>query len=224
MKLRVANPSGANDPSVTFAPDGTGVLSAIVNVKPDGANGAMALNKVSTITSAETSKGGVRRVLVRVEMPYMALDPASLAGSDTNLVYSPTRSGRKISVHCVITLPREAVEDLRGQRVGTPGVKSAAGQVSMLANILMGILQQLGVSVADPTAMTTDETRWCVGGVYYVPSTNVLGPVEQSSADTRLLGIMPSDVVAAQSLVARALLGSVPLDAEATLGKIPAGA
>lgn len=220
MKMRVIDRNEQEDAELAFLADGANTLSAIVNVMPEpGANKPMALNKVSVTSSAETSKGGVRRVLVRVEMPYMALDPASVSGESTNLVYSPTRSGRKISFHAVLTLPREAVEDLRGQRVGTPGVTSAAGQISLLANILIGCLQTLGCQPADLSATTWINQRSVNGGIKYDAETNVLSPYVDTN--NGVVGVAPSNVVAAQSLVVRALLGSTPLDPDTVLGEKP---
>lgn len=220
MKMRVIDHTETGSAELAFLADGANTLSAIVNVMPEPGNGKpMALNKVSVTSSAETSKGGVRRVLVRVEMPYMALDPTSVSGESTNLVYSPTRSGRKISFHAVLTLPKEAVEDLRGQRVGTPGVASAAGQVSLLANILIGCLQTLGCQPADLSAITIVNQRAVNGGLKYDAGANVLSPYV--NANYNVVGVAPANVVAAQSLVVRALLGSSPLDPDTVLGEEP---
>lgn len=214
MKLRVQGTLQDEQAELPFHEDGGNTLSSIVRIKPDRTRNVDALNKVSITTQAETSKGGVRRILVRVSMPYMALDPSSVDGNASNLTYSPTRSGRTLSVHAVITLPREAVEDLRGQRVGSAGVASAAGQVALLQNILTGITEVMGTPVTD-----AGQPDWknAIMGLQYYEASNLL--VIGNEHHMGLLGTSPAMVTSADSVVTRALLGSTPLNTEVTVGR-----
>lgn len=214
MKLRIRSQSTGGPAELDFHEDGGNTLSCIARLKPDRARSADALNKVSVTTQAETSKGGVRRILVRVSMPYMALDPASVDGNASNLTYSPTRSGRTISVHAVITLPREAVEDLRGQRVGSAGVASASGQIAMLQNTLIGILEPLG------NRLDTEDvpgTKFVIAALELDEVNNILTPTASSVGSEP--GTTETMVTSADSLVTRALLGSTPLNSEQVIGK-----
>lgn len=219
MKVRFNNNAGDGFQLLPFTADGAGQESAIVNIKPLGSEGPSALNKVTVSSSAETSKNGVRRVLIKVSMPYMALDPNS-AGTGNNLLYSPTRSGRTLSAHVVFTLPREAVEDLKGQRVGSNGTLSAANQLVLINVILTAIARVFGNGGHD---QLEEYSALPVGAdsiaFRYVPETNTLEPSPATTVNALVATV--TDVTGPSSAMARALLGSVPLDADVTHGEAP---
>lgn len=110
-----------------------------------------AQSRITHTHGSEVSTKGVRRIMMRVSMPYMALPPAGLAGESRNAAFSPSRSGREISVHTVITVPKEVYEDISQQRAGDPGVLLAEQQVFAL--VRQHLLDVFGLTVAGGSAI-----------------------------------------------------------------------
>lgn len=89
-------------------------------------------------TSEETSKG-VRRVLVKVELPYASLQKCNCESGSYDV--DPERSGSLISMHVVLTLPKQAAKDLSGSNETAAGVFT---RVALLQYALETLLRPQG--------------------------------------------------------------------------------
>nr|AMQ23525.1 hypothetical protein [Leviviridae sp.] len=67
---------------------------------------------ITVVGTSEQTARGVRRVLVKVEMPYASLQKCSCE-SDSYTV-DTAKSGDPITMHVVLTLPKQAGIDLQG--------------------------------------------------------------------------------------------------------------
>ena len=105
-----AKPYQLNIPSTG---DGT-EFKTLINICPEWVKKTATLWTMPTVTtqlsitgtSEQTSKG-VRRVLVKVEMPYTSFTE----GSDGKFALDRSKSGDPITAHIVITLPKQWGED-----------------------------------------------------------------------------------------------------------------
>lgn len=191
-----------------------------------------ALQKITVTCSSEKAKGGTVRVLCKVNMPYIALDPLAAAGTVTNSQFDPSRSGKDITAHAVITLPKAAVEDLRGQRVGSDGIQCAQAQVGLIYGLLQSLLGAsngvLGKAAAPWGALKWDEDSSMYTNIPLALTvadysgdgeaiaqkakgpmfvTDVEGYAGVPGIDTRFCGVDMSDP---DSFITRALLGLPP--------------
>lgn len=90
------------------------------------------------ISATTIAKGGTRRIMVRIDIPYQALSPDGTVSSLAQ-GFSPQRSGATISAHVVLTVPREAVQDLNGTN-GSAVCHVAEAQLGFLIARLRNIL------------------------------------------------------------------------------------
>lgn len=98
-------------------------------------SGGTATTAVLTIvgTSEQTSKGA-RRVLVKVELPYASLQKCSC--SDGSYQVDTAISGEPVSIHTVLTLPKQAVKDLNA----ADGTRDAVFERITVLKGIMGLL------------------------------------------------------------------------------------
>lgn len=93
--------------------------------------------RIEIVDSAETTKDGALRVLLKVSIPYFGIDTGLI--TDGTVGISQGRSKHMLTAHTVVTLPREWVEDVKGAKAGASGRKLAERQLA----VAMGLLQQL---------------------------------------------------------------------------------
>lgn len=219
--------------SIDFTKKDNTTYEAAVPIRlPKGTGSTIAaLSKVTVVASAEKSKAGVMRLLCKVNVPYMALSPNVVAGVQTNSQFDPARSGKDITAHVVMTIPKAAVEDLRGQRVGTDGVACAQAQVGLVRALLATLWGSLtgvtGKSMAPFTVNTS--TAELVPNTYspgddrtgnnvtYEPAVvnDIEGYAGIDGLDATHCGADLSDP---DSFLTRALIGLAPVNENATLG------
>lgn len=109
---------------------------------PAGSGNPVTLEVTKPITfreSSETTRKGVVRIMRRVEIPYTALYPSDTVTGDSNLKVSPTRSRGALSVHIVLTLPKECVDDIKAQVAGQSGLHLAEMQVAQIIGLGEGM-------------------------------------------------------------------------------------
>lgn len=150
MFLNIPNGSGtASNNTVLEIPttDNGGEYKTLVRV----ANTAVAdvnstPSSVSTLpvtivgTSEQTARGA-RRVLVKVEVPYASLQKCSCE-SGTYAVDN-TKSGDPISIHAVLTIPKQAATDLQSDGETRNAV---AVRVAVLQYLLESLIRQAKTS------------------------------------------------------------------------------
>jgi len=99
-----------------------GNWKSIVDFQPlKDVNSLTTRTELSVQTSAEMSRKGVVRALVKVNIPYSGLYPADTATGASNLKFAPNRSNGSVSAHLVLTLPKECVQDIVQQKAGSTG-------------------------------------------------------------------------------------------------------
>lgn len=107
-----------------------------------------------TGTSEETSKG-VRRVLVKVEVPYCSLQQSCCGSESGTYAVDASKSGAPITMHIVLTVPKQAVTDLQGSTESRNGVLQ---RVAFLQHTLESLIRPARKAYL-PTD-TTDLTAW----------------------------------------------------------------
>lgn len=147
--------------TIEFSNDGGGDLRALVPIEiPYSAFDASKATPVDTVpnivklsmsSSQQTSKNGAKRILVKVNIPYSTFDARTLEQSGTNK-WSSSRGQHYLTAHMVLTVPKEAVEDLRGLKVGTAGVHLASSQIQMALGLLASLIStpKLGQTYVSP--------------------------------------------------------------------------
>lgn len=143
-----AQDSGRVDPAETTETTLTGTEGAESGVEQvafskggllDNVNFAAPVSVATKVISATTiAKGGTRRIMVRIDIPYQALSPDGTVSSLAQ-GFSPQRSGATISAHVVLTVPREAVQDLNGTN-GSAVCHVAEAQLGFLISRLRAIM------------------------------------------------------------------------------------
>lgn len=164
MIVKLPNATGTGRDSISFPTDGnhteystivsiqrlfvptnvsSSASSKVIASSSDYSNaGATANTATSTMVTisgrTELTAKSVRRVLIKVEMPYASI------GIDANGLPSVDRakSGAMMSAHLVVTLPAQAYKDLSGSATTRSAVLSQAA-------ILKGFLEKL---IATPAA------------------------------------------------------------------------
>lgn len=120
--------SGAGGEAKAFVP--VKILDAQTGVNPSVA----AITEVRVSSDTQSNSRGVRRVMVKVELPYQSLPEADVAAQGG--VIDPRRSGQTMSAHIVVSVPRVAAEDLTGSR-GSAAQKAALAQVRGICSLLL---------------------------------------------------------------------------------------
>jgi len=124
--------------AIPMEADTAGGAKAIVDFIP--------LSHLSTRTemslqgAAETSRKGVVRILLKVNLPYSGLYPSDIATGESNLKFSPNRSVGAVSAHLVLTLPKECVQDIVQQKAGSTGRDCAISHIATVLGILETVL------------------------------------------------------------------------------------
>lgn len=107
-----------------------GEAKAFLPVKILGSSGSnpsvATLSELKVSSDTQANSRGVRRVMVKVELPYQSLPEADVRASGG--IVDPRRSGQSLSAHVVVSVPRSAAEDLTGSR-GTDAQRAAIAQV-----------------------------------------------------------------------------------------------
>lgn len=96
--------------------------------------------EMSLQSAAETSRKGVVRILLKVNLPYSGLYPSDVATGESNLKFSPNRSVGMVSAHLVLTLPKECVQDIVQQKAGSTGRDCAISHIATVLGILETLL------------------------------------------------------------------------------------
>lgn len=83
----------------------------------DNTAGDLVVNEIVDITSeVETTKRGVRRILLKATMPYVSVTEQKCCGSTESTVSVNTaRTNESMSCHIVFTIPAGAVKDAAAQ-------------------------------------------------------------------------------------------------------------
>lgn len=147
MKLGIVNPTQGpargNQVLMTLESRGAGVwekpLTLVLTRDADGKPKLTAQTTIRLTATAERSKGRVTRILRKVEMPYLALYPTQPNGVESALAFSPSRSGKFITKHSVITIPKEVYEDVAQQRAGSTGSALAQAQLRIIHELFGSI-------------------------------------------------------------------------------------
>lgn len=188
---------------------------ATIPLEADAAGGAKSiidfypLSNLSTRTemslqsAAETSRRGVVRILLKVNLPYSGLYPSDVATGASNLKFSPNRSVGTVSAHLVLTLPKECVQDIVQQKAGSTGRDCAIAHIGTVLGILETIM---------PRGNGTCHSVTFDGGKWVSATSDGAIPVTVSNIDT-----VPAvhgnneNVTALTTLIDRACRGYTPL-------------
>lgn len=110
--------------------------STLVNVGTIGDQLSMA-TKMTIIGTAEETSKGLRRVLIKVEIPYASVQTAQCCGSDVSThTVDQAKSGAVMSLHMVLTLPAQAVKDLGVTGATSEAVTSRIGLLQSFMTLL----------------------------------------------------------------------------------------
>lgn len=166
-----------------------------------------------------TTRKGVVRLMVSVSMPYAAFFAADTATGTSNLKFSSARSGGEITMHTVLTLPKEWVADVVQQMAGSAGVESAFGQLKIVAGLHQLASLQNGLKIRQALLGEMASADYLVGGEpmlsmdEYPGDLPVLKPVS---------GVFDGrSQRALTDIVARTLAGLTPIPEDAELGMPP---
>lgn len=157
--LLPASTTGAQTNFVQLVPTNPmgSAWKAIVDFKPTvtGAPNLVTRTEIRILNSAETSKKGVVRLMMKVSMPYSALYPSDTASGSSNLKFSSARSTGELSMHTVLTLPKELVNDIVQQKAGSAGQEVASSHIRFLAGLMtLAPLTQAGQSCGGDATST----------------------------------------------------------------------
>lgn len=86
-------------------------------------------SRIKLTSACESTKNGTRRALMRTAVPYIGLFPANSQDGASVSAVSAARSGKEISFHTVMTVPRECFDDIVNQKAGSEGYKLAVTQI-----------------------------------------------------------------------------------------------
>nr|UJQ85243.1 MAG: hypothetical protein 2 [Leviviridae sp.] len=117
--------------------------------------------KMAVEARSESTTKGVRRILVKVELPYASVSRCACGQTSatttdtTGYSIDGARSGDTLSAHIVFTLPRGMGEDLQM----TGATQSAAlNQIVLIQNLLASILRQNGEQLLNSDASVQEGT------------------------------------------------------------------
>lgn len=167
-----------------------------------------------------TTRKGVVRLMVSVSMPYAAFFAADTATGTSNLKFSSARSGGEITMHTVLTLPKEWVADVVQQMAGSAGVESAFGQLQIVAGLHQLASLQNGLKVR--AALLNADTS----AADIVVGSDQLLTMSSSGPDLPVLQPTLNDTEqrskrALTDIVARTLAGLSPIPEDAEIGMPP---
>lgn len=91
---------------------------------------------LTIVGTSETTSKGLRRVLIKVELPYASFAACGCGDDQASHQLDAAKSGASISLHMVLTLPAQAVTDLQGD---TTQVKSVVNQIAILRTIMASL-------------------------------------------------------------------------------------
>lgn len=124
--------------TVAMEADAAGGAKSIIDFFPRA--NLSTRTEMSLQSSAETSRKGVVRILLKVNLPYSGLYPSDVATGESNLKFSPNRSVGMVSAHLVLTLPKECVQDIVQQKAGSTGRDCAISHIATVLGILETLL------------------------------------------------------------------------------------
>lgn len=238
MKLGIVNPNATAGIQALMSLEsrGNGVWEKpITLVLTRDKNGNPALTAQTTIrltATAERSKGRVTRILRKLEIPYQALYPTQPSGVDSALAFSPSRSGKFITKHSVITIPKEVYEDLAQQKAGSTGSALAVAQLRLVHELFGSIdgwydtttaVASTGSSatgVSSHAVYRTSGSKDASDGIAwsYNEQTNEFDITGVTKAYTAT-SPNPNDMRTDNKPVLRGLLGHAPWDQESKVGE-----
>lgn len=106
--------------------------------------------KVSSDTQANSR--GVRRVMIKVELPYQSLPETDVRASGG--VIDSRRSGQTLSAHLVVSVPRTAAEDLTGSR----GIDAQRAMIAQVRGVLSLLLSFTAPEMAGAVNLRSHDT------------------------------------------------------------------
>lgn len=133
-----------------------GLLSRFIgNVAPGEAVGGTTVSTPVVVTSnVETTSAGTRRVLVKIDLPYVAVKTAA----DGTVTYDKDNSGSNVSLHVVLSVPAVMTSDLQGN---SDIAGNAAAHIAILLSILGSLMRNANATgsnapngVAQPGSFT----------------------------------------------------------------------
>lgn len=240
MKLGIVNPErGAvlgHQALMSLESRGSGVWEKpITLVLTRDSTGKPALTAQTTIrltATAERSKGRVTRILRKLEIPYQALYPTQPNGADSALAFSPSRSGKFITKHSVITIPKEVYEDIAQQKAGSTGSALAMAQLRLVHELFGSIdgwydttavavlADEAGTGIGQNAVYRTTGSKDPLKGIawMYHEETNEFDATDVTKIYTGS-NPNPNDMRTDNKPVLRGLLGHAPWDQESLVGE-----
>lgn len=239
----VCDNKGGNDvdfvESLQMTQEKDGSFTALIPVAvPTGsAAGDSYLSTLATLklrAESSTAKSGTRRVLVAVTLPYFSLDPEQYANGVKRI--SPARSGKPMTAHVVLTLPKEVEQDIKGLYTGDPGTCVARAQIAGLLGILRTLTGVVGSEFGVSTPLTigthneSDEMVTLRGCLNKAPSASDLPRAVMASKSITgyegLVGLEMPKLSAettqdTENIILRAISGLPPIDSNSELGVRP---
>jgi hypothetical protein len=225
--------------SLQMTQEKDGSFTALIPVAIPTSGGAEdpTLNTLATLrlrAESSTSKSGTRRVLVAVTLPYFSLDPEQYSNGVKRI--SPARSGKSMTAHVVLTLPKEVEQDIKGLYTGDPGTYVARSQIAALLGILRTLVGVTGSEFGSSTPLTVDCQSDDVSGSY-----SIRGFLSKASSNGVPRAVMASKYILGyagltglemprlasettedtENIILRAINGLPPIDANAELGVRP---
>lgn len=232
MKLKLtpktdSAPAGTASGAIAMERNGGDFVAPItLQLRPaTGSMPAVASQSRIKLTSAcESTKNGTRRALIRTSVPYIGLFPANSQDGSSVSTVSAARSGKEISFHTVMTVPRECFDDIVNQKAGSEGYKLAVTQIIAALKLHLvaigdgtGKVQETSGSAGSTLALTS-ASRYA--GVKFDPVANVLS---EEDVYAHLRTPAADDIRAFPPNVAdqpwlRALTGLKPIADDAEIG------
>lgn len=100
---------------------------------------------ITIVGTSEQTARGVRRVLVKVELPYASLQKCSCESAQYSV--DTAKSGDPITMHCVLTLPKQAGTDLQGNGAVREAVLN---RIALLQYLMESLIRNTGNVISDP--------------------------------------------------------------------------
>ena len=136
---------------------------------------------VPVVIASETNRNakGRQRLMMKVTLPYQALNPDVENTSMVANLFDSSRSGGEITAHIVLSVAKAAAEDLRGVRGST--IQRCAG-AQILAAIKTLVLL-CGPEIVSSGFATIDTTGGLLDGVKPIPDVSSVSSVQVQSGE-----------------------------------------
>lgn len=230
MKLKLTkltnSASGEGSDTISLERNGSDFIAPItLQLRPatEKLPAVASQSRIKLTSACESTKNGTRRALMRTAVPYIGLFPANSQDGVSVSAVSSARSGKEISFHTVMTVPRECFDDIVNQKAGSEGYKLAVTQIIAALKLHLALIGdgtgKIQSTFANQGTNLDEVTKTCFAGVKFNSTTNALSEESVYSqldkAGTNADGF--PQAIADQPWL-RALTGLKPLADDAEVG------